>query len=402
MWALILISLLSPPLLLSVQFVYKALITFFAMVQFPPSPPSSPCSGVGSDIAQKRPRSTPKSFILPDLVSHCDFPLTYNPHGDEQAALSDRWLDKGCPELSPKARKALYGLKAGELTAFCYPTCDAEHLRVVDDFMNYLFHLDNISDGMMKNDTMVLSDTVMNALWYPEAYKPAKGQPLEEISAGKLARDFWQRCILHAGPGVQARFKESLHMFFEAVHVQASDREKGVIEDLESYIELRRDTSGCKPVFDLMEYSLNMNLPDAVVDHPVVKALNQGCNDLVTWSNDIFSYNVEQSRGDTHNMICILQEHYGMDLQEAMDYVGEMCRMTMENFKENAKRLPSFGSAEVDADVAAYVKALQDWMVGSLHWSFMSKRYFGDEGAEVKTHRIVKLLPKRVEHDNDA
>ncbi len=63
-------------------------------------------------------------------------------------------------------------------------------------------------------------------------------------------------------------------------------------------------------------------------------------------------------------MICILQEHYGMDLQEAMDYVGEMCRMTMENFKENAKRLPSFGSAEVDADVAAYVKALQDWMVG--------------------------------------
>ncbi|KLO14895.1 terpenoid synthase [Schizopora paradoxa] len=373
------------------------------MVKLPPSPPpSSPCSDAGSDIIHdlKRVRLAPKSFILPDLVSHCDFPLTYNQHGDEQAALSDRWLDKGCPELSAKARMALYGLKAGELTAFCYPACDAEHLRVVDDFMNYLFHLDNISDGMMENDTMVLSDTVMNALWYPDAYTPTKEQPIEEISAGKLARDFWQRCIKHAGPDVQARFKESLHMFFEAVHVQASDRAKGVVEDLESYIELRRDTSGCKPVFDLVEYSLDINLPDAVVNHPVVKALNQGSNDLVTWSNDIFSYNVEQSRGDTHNMICILQEHYGMELQEAVDYVGEMCRITIENFKENSKRLPSFGCPKVDADAAAYVKGLQDWIVGSLHWSFMSKRYFGDDGAEVKKHRVVKLLPKRVEHED--
>ena len=84
-----------------------------------------------------------------------------------------------------------------------------------------------------------------------------------------------------------------------------------------------------------------------------------------------------------------------MTLQEAIDYVGEMCRLTIENFTENKKRIPSFGCAKVDADVAGYVQGLQDWIVGSLHWSFMSKRYFGDEGAEVKKHRTVKLLPKR-------
>lgn len=192
MWALILITLFSHPVLVA-KLIYKALISLLAMVKLPPSPPpSSPCSDAGSDTIHdlKRVRLAPKSFILPDLVSHCDFPLTYNQHGDEQAALSDRWLDKGCPELSAKARRALYGLKAGELTAFCYPTCDAEHLRVVDDFMNYLFHLDNISDGMMENDTTVLSDTVMNALWYPDAYTPSKEQPIEEISAGKLAREY--------------------------------------------------------------------------------------------------------------------------------------------------------------------------------------------------------------------
>ena len=39
--------------------------------------------------------------------------------------------------------------------------------------------------------------------------------------------------------------------------------------DLESYIDVRRDESGCKPVFDLVEYALGINLPDSVIEHPV-------------------------------------------------------------------------------------------------------------------------------------
>ncbi len=83
----------------------------------------------------------PANFILPDLVSHCKFDLTYHPNGDEVAQQSVDWLDFGCPDLNTKQRKALRGLQAGELTAFCYNTCPPERLRVVSDFMNYLFHL---------------------------------------------------------------------------------------------------------------------------------------------------------------------------------------------------------------------------------------------------------------------
>lgn len=96
-------------------------------------------------------------------------------------------------------------------------------------------------------------------------------------------------------------------------------------------------------------------------------------------------------------MVIILMENYGMELQEAMDYVGEMCRVTMVNFIANKSRVPSFGDAQLDKDVAGYVQGLQDWIVGALHWSFMSQRYFGTEGAEIKKHRYVKLLPKREE-----
>ena len=95
-------------------------------------------------------------------------------------------------------------------------------------------------------------------------------------------------------------------------------------------------------------------------------------------------------------MVIILETVYGMELQVAMDYVGEMCRLTMETFVENKAKIPSFGCPRLDRDVAGYVQGLQDWIVGALHWSFMSQRYFGLEGSEVKKHRYVKLLPKNV------
>lgn len=85
--------------------------------------------------------SPPTSFVLPDLVSHCNFKLSYHLNGDEVAQQSVEWLDGNCPDLNAKQRRALRGLQAGELTAYCYHTTSPGRLRVVSDFMNYLFHL---------------------------------------------------------------------------------------------------------------------------------------------------------------------------------------------------------------------------------------------------------------------
>lgn len=93
-------------------------------------------------------------------------------------------------------------------------------------------------------------------------------------------------------------------------------------------------------------------------------------------------------------MIAILMNLRGLDLQSAVDFVGDLCKQTIDAFIQNQRAVPSFGPA-LDRDVAHYVQGLQDWIVGSLHWSFMTERYFGRAGAEVKKHRIVRLLPRR-------
>ncbi|KAG0706961.1 isoprenoid synthase domain-containing protein [Suillus ampliporus] len=327
----------------------------------------------------------PTKFILPDLISHCDFKLRMNRHHKQATAESKRWLFRG-DNLDQKSRKAIHGLKAGQLTSMCYPDAGFPQLRVCCDFMNYLFHLDNLSDDMDKTGTKVVADVVLNSLHHPyDYYSPTR--------LNRMTKDFYRRMLPTASRGTCRRFIETMDFFFQAVHLQAIDRAKRVVPDLESYISQRRDTSGCKPCWALIEYANNLNIPDEVMEHPVIQSLGEAANDLVTWSNDIFSYNVEQSKGDTHNMLSVVMHEQCIDLQSAVDFVGELCKQSIDRFKEDRGLIPSWGP-KIDKDVAVYVSGLADWIVGSLHWSFDTTRYFQNSGREVKQTRVVSLLPR--------
>lgn len=76
-----------------------------------------------------------------------------------------------------------------------------------------------------------------------------------------------------------------MELFFEAVTIQARSRATGIIPDLEDYIIVRRDTSACKPCWVLIEYGGGLDLPDEVMEHPIIQSLEEATNDLVSWSN---------------------------------------------------------------------------------------------------------------------
>ena len=93
-------------------------------------------------------------------------------------------------------------------------------------------------------------------------------------------------------------------------------------------------------------------------------------------------------------MIPVVMNEEGLDLQSAVDFVGTMCKQSIDRFTEDWANIPSWGP-KIDKDVDVYVTGLADWIVGSLHWSFESERYFGKTGRQVKATRVVDLLPRR-------
>ena len=93
-------------------------------------------------------------------------------------------------------------------------------------------------------------------------------------------------------------------------------------------------------------------------------------------------------------MIIVVMTQKGLDLQSAVDFVGDLCKQSIDRFHADRARLPSWGPA-IDKQVATYVDGLASWIVGSLHWSFETERYFGKMGREIKKTRVVQLLPRR-------
>src|SRR5579872_2824274 len=100
---------------------------------------------------------------------------------------------------------------------------------------------------------------------------------------------------------------------------------------------------------------------------------------------------MEQSKGHRgNNILTVLMKAKGIPLQHAANIVGEHSAKLMKNLEDAKKHLPSWG-AHVDADVARYIGALEDWVIGNLEWSFKTVRYFGPTHDEVKKSRVVAL-----------
>lgn len=110
---------------------------------------------------------------------------------------------------------------------------------------------------------------------------------------------------------------------------------------------------------------------------------------------------MEQAKGHTgNNIITVLREARGIDLQTASDFVGERFESLMTTFSEGKKHLPSLGLA-LDCGVVAYVKAMEHWVIGNLEWSFETQRYFGPAHAEIRQTRVVALRPAEDDLDDD-
>lgn len=104
---------------------------------------------------------------------------------------------------------------------------------------------------------------------------------------------------------------------------------------------------------------------------------------------------MEQSKGHRgNNILSVLMKAKGISLQQAANTVGEHSLKLTKDLEDAKKRLPSWG-ARVDADVAFYIRALEDWVIGNLEWSFKTVRYFGPIHDEVKKTRVVALRSRR-------
>ncbi|KZT04728.1 terpenoid synthase [Laetiporus sulphureus 93-53] len=325
-----------------------------------------------------------KIIRLPDIMDAIPFPIRMNPYTRFLSAASDTFI-LASTNFTEKQRSRFLGLKAGLLCGMSYVESGPEKLRVCMDFTSFLFCLDDWSDEFNTTQTETLEAVVMNTLRYPEIF-------YSNTVAARITKSWWKRMLKNIGPRCKERFISSMDLYFKAITQQAADRASKHVSELDAYISLRRDTSGCKAGFVLIEYATYIDLPDEVYENLVVQDLMDAANDSVSWGNDIFSYSRERSRGDPHNLVAVIAHAFGIGQQAAVDHAAAMCNETVERFLACKAALPSWGRV-VDAQVETFVRGLEDWMIANAEWSFVTERYFGKNAPQVRKSLRVHLLP---------
>ncbi|KAH8100908.1 terpenoid synthase [Cristinia sonorae] len=329
--------------------------------------------------------SLPTSFTVPDLHAVCPFKGSTNPHYAKASEESSKWIASF--KLLSEEKLAFFKKSGAELLCshvYCYT--GYQQLRTCCDFVNLLFTIDEVSDDQNGEDASKTGRVFIEALRNPD---------FDDGSALCAMTKQFSRRVTAMEPACYARFLKHCEDYIIAVGKEAYYREYGLVLDLESYEKLRRENSAVRTCFGLFGLTLGLDLPDEVFNNEVMMRVHLAAVDMVCWSNDLYSYNMEQSMGHTtNNILTVLMKEKHLDLQGAADFVGAHFKVLMARFLEDKARLPSWGP-DMDAKVAQFVMASEMWIIGNLNWSFETPRYFGSQREQVRKTMVVQLYKMR-------
>ncbi|KAG8739301.1 hypothetical protein FRC12_016370 [Ceratobasidium sp. 428] len=281
---------------------------------------------------------------------------------------------------------------------------DLEHLRPSMDYMLWLFAFDDWCDVECSQDVGGAGQalrSIMDTLRKPDVAQP-------ELKIVGALHDFFNRMRANSSPRTIHRFVEAAEFFTQAVLRQTVNRSIDYVPTIEEYIKVRQDTSSTKMFYSVLEYSLDLDLPDEVHNNPMLTELKVAGNDIVNWVNDVYSFPVshhfkfecsktnfdlcknEFARGDTHNLVFVVMWNKRLDLEGAISYVDELTRKRLQEYVDAKAQLPSFGP-ELDPQVALYVQGLEYSFQGFNEWQFLTPRYFGADADKVNETGIMDI-----------
>ncbi|MFD0686810.1 terpene synthase family protein [Actinomadura fibrosa] len=319
-------------------------------------------------------------------------PSAMHPESWQLCAQVEAWargrgLVLGDPDTSPVGRA-----RCDRLAARVFP--DAE-LGAVDLFARWLtwaLALDDTLDHppLAESGSAVhhLCDDLLRAMRRGHARPGAR--PLEaslvelwHTTARDMSRDWRRRFMLH------------LEAHRDGCAEEAVNRRIDHIPGPAEYVALRR--RACGPfLYDLIEPVLGVELSPRLLRTPGWKTLRDGVADVVAWSNDLASHDLETERGDVHSLPTVLARAHGLDAAQAAGAVVDRITERVDEAWRAARGLPEMLdrlqlSVAQRAAAAQVVKVMLDTPRAHLDWLAESGRYAADAIAAPRLDALASL-----------
>ncbi|MEH2348150.1 MAG: terpene synthase family protein [Nostoc sp.] len=316
-------------------------------------------------------------LLCPGL--YCPFPSQTNKYVDVLEEYSLEWVlrFKLLPNESSYQRfcKSKFFL----LAASAYPYSNIEELKIAHDWLSWVFIWDDQCDlSELKNKPEVLNNFHQR---YLEILNGAELTSQDTLFSHALI-DLRQRTIQRASIKWFNYFISYLEDYFCGCVQEATNRAKGIVPDVDTYIMIRRSSVGVYAVLALAEFCNQFMIPDISRNHSLVKKLELITTDIIAWSNDIFSVSREIASGDVHNLIFVLHYHNKISIEEAIDQVTNIHNEAVHSLIRTESFLPDYRE-ELDVEITKYISGMHSWIRGNVDWCYQSSRYQNLERLEL-------------------
>lgn len=272
---------------------------------------------------------------------------------------------------SESTERHLAETRPGLLAAHCYPTAGRKELRLLADWMSWLFLLDDqvdesghrIRPGALEAE---LAGVVRTGLRHPSPDGGALGYALGDILDRLEHKD-------PSGGRWMLRFHHHLLEYLTACVWQATHRAVGDLLSEETYPEMRRRAGAIMPSFDLVEIACGNVLDPAVYYSKSYQRLLISAANVVCWTNDVMTWEKEAQLGDPHNLVLLTSTARDMPIEQAVAHVVAEADREVGRFLAAEREL----APECREALAGCVASLRAWMRGHVDWGRKTVRYSG-------------------------
>jgi hypothetical protein len=289
---------------------------------------------------------------LPNLVaSFLAETFDVNENYAAVSQVSREWLGEKCG-LGARDKRIL---QKGDFVYSCAlntPDCGPDKFRDFCDWVNWVFPFDDIFDnGELKDDpkgAKAVLDNLLDSMHGTAEPKTKFVAAHQDVwtrfkEVGTCSARIVERLLMlsqKAPRGNCRRFIQALTVCATDVLRQVQDCSIEQVQKPEDLIKLRRNSIGVKPLYAFVEYGHNIELPDYVIQHPLIQEIELLGIDWVLIQNDLISYPKDEEEGVNHNLISSRRLN-GMRAQEAYDHLGSMLEGIYQRFDESWTSFPT-------------------------------------------------------------
>ncbi|MFG3506766.1 germacradienol/geosmin synthase [Streptomyces sp. NPDC047821] len=332
----------------------------------------------------------PHQHVGPSLLPEFDlpYPLSLSRHLDDARAKSLEWAGRMGLLDDIWDERMMAGFDLALCAAGLDPDATAEELELSaewltwgtygDDYYPIVFGRPRDLPGA-KLCTERLKDRM--PVEDPEAGATGATTPMERSLA-----DLWARTAGPMDPDARASLRRAMDAMLDSwlweLHNQAQHR----VPDPVDYIEMRRLTFGSDLTMSLSRLRHQHALPAELLRSGTMRSLENSVSDYATMVNDLFSYQKEiEVEGEVHNGVLVVQSFFGCDYRTGVGIVDDLMRGRLRQFEHvKTHELPVLSERfELDAAgraaLGAYVRELEDWLAGILHWHRSVRRYGAED-----------------------